>query len=134
MSLTVFGEEGVDLTDNSTTVEDLKNAVRSFVKEREWEKFHTLRNLAESISIESAELLEVFQWTTEDEGSHAGNDQVRLRLESELADILVYCVSLANAAGIDISKAFFDKMRRNEQRYPVEKFRGVYVKPGGAET
>jgi NTP pyrophosphatase (non-canonical NTP hydrolase) len=114
--------------DNNTTFEDLKEAVRKFVRDREWEKYHTPRNLAESISIESCELLELFQWSlSEDESSV---DSMRLsQLEDELADILVYCISLANVTKIDVTTAILNKMKKNEQRYPAQKYKGTYSKP-----
>jgi len=115
--------------DGNTTVGHLKAAVRRFVRDREWERFHTPRNLAESICIESAELLEIFQWASEHEDPVAEDTEVRERIEEELSDVLVYCISLANAAEIDIARAVLSKTKKNEEKYPIEKYRGTYVKP-----
>jgi NTP pyrophosphatase (non-canonical NTP hydrolase) len=79
---------------DNTTLQNLKTSVRDFVKDRDWEKYHTARNLAESISIEAAELLELFQWSlNEEDESGVTGDPVKLRkVEEELADVLIYCV------------------------------------------
>jgi len=119
----------MDYNDNSTTLQTLKSAVRTFVKDREWEKYHTPRNLAESISIEASELLELFQWSLEEETSSLDSAKLS-QLEDELADILVYCISLANVTNIDISTVVLNKMKRNEEKYPAERYRGTYSKPG----
>jgi dCTP diphosphatase len=114
--------------DGNTTIEHLKDVVREFVRDREWEKYHTPRNLAESISIESSELLELFQWSLSVEESSL--DSMRLsQLEDELADILVYCIGLANVTKIDVTTAILNKMKKNEQKYPAEKYKRTYSKP-----
>ena len=107
--------------DTVITINDLKVLVEKFIKDRRWEKFHTSRNLAESICIEAAELLEVFQWTLEDEENSVINDSVKLdKVKEELADVLIYCISMANSAKIDIAEAVFNKIKKNEKKYPVE--------------
>jgi len=115
--------------DNNTTIEILKTAVQNFVKDRDWQKYHTARNLAESISIEASELLELFQWSLNDEKSLGMEREKLRRLEDELADVLVYCLSLANATGIDITTVVLGKMKKNEEKYPTEKHRGTYSRP-----
>jgi len=107
--------------DTVITINDLKVLVEKFIKDRRWEKFHTSRNLAESICIEAAELLEVFQWTLEDEENSVINDSVKLdKVKEELADVLIYCISMANSAKIDIAEAVFNKIKKNEKKYPVK--------------
>jgi NTP pyrophosphatase (non-canonical NTP hydrolase) len=116
----------MDYNDNNTTIQTLKIAVRKFVEDREWTKYHTPRNLAESIAIEASELLELYQWglngTTED-SARAG------KVEEELADVVIYCIGLANVMGIDLVNAILDKMRKNEEKYPIDKYKGSYSKP-----
>jgi dCTP diphosphatase len=91
------------------------DALRQFVAERDWKQFHTRENLAKSISIEAAELLELFQWEkTPDEE----------RIREELADVLAYCLHLADDLGIDIDELVLEKVAKNELKYPVEKSRG----------
>jgi len=101
--------------DDTTTIQELIDAFTAFRAERGWDKSATPRNLATSIAIEAAELLEHFQWG-EDDG--LGKQEQA----DELADILGYCVSFAHAIGIDISTAFFDKLERAKQKYPIELF------------
>lgn len=90
-----------------------------FSKARDWGQFHTPENLAKSISIEAAELLECFQW---------GESPDPAELRSELADVVSYCLLLANVADIDISQAIIEKIDINESRYPVEKSKGKSAK------
>ncbi|MEM1666389.1 MAG: nucleotide pyrophosphohydrolase [Nitrososphaerota archaeon] len=105
--------------DNVTTINELKVLVENFVKARKWEKFHTPRNLAESICIEAAELLEIFQWNLENESI---NDPITLdKIKEELADVLIYCISMANNVKIDIATSIVDKIRKNEEKYPLER-------------
>jgi len=116
-------------TDDNTTLRTLKDAVSKFVVDRDWKKFHTPRNLAESISIESSELLEVFQWSLQsDESSLMAESSTMRRVEEELADVLIYCMSMSHVLGLDLAQAIFRKLARNERKYPVETYRGVYAK------
>jgi len=91
-------------------------ALRKFVNERDWEKFHTPSNLAKSISIESAELLELFQWSED-----ADVDRVR----DELADVLTYCLLMANKLNLDPTSIVLEKLEKTAQKYPVEKSKGT---------
>jgi NTP pyrophosphatase (non-canonical NTP hydrolase) len=113
------------MTDADTTLADLRQHVTDFVAARDWEQFHTPRNLSAAIVIEAAELLELFQWLTDSQGAAAMEDEVeRAAVADELADVLIYAVSLANALEVDLSTAVFDKLERNERRFPVERWRG----------
>ena len=86
-----------------------------FQKERDWKKFHTPENLAKSISIESAELLEHFQWGKEYDSSEVAD---------ELADVLIYCIYMADAMDFDIGEIILNKMEKNALKYPVDKSKG----------
>ncbi|AWB89675.1 nucleotide pyrophosphohydrolase [Salinibacterium hongtaonis] len=90
-------------------------ALRAFVAEREWQQFHSPENLAKSISIEAGELLECFQW-----GAEGEPDRVR----QELADVLTYCLLLADRIGVDADTIVLEKLDITRQKYPVEKSRG----------
>jgi dCTP diphosphatase len=115
--------------DENTTIEDLKLIVKEFVQKRDWQKFHTPRNLAESISIESAELLEIFQWSSVEDGSMIEYGKIiRERMREELADVFIYLISLSNTMEIDITEAINDKMKKNENKYPIDEFRGISPK------
>jgi dCTP diphosphatase len=113
------------MLDDTTTVGALREAMRHFVAARDWQQYHTPKNLSMSIAIEAAELMEHFQWYSPDECAdrlqHAG---VRAAVADELADVLLYCLSLANALDIDVSTAVLAKTARNEERFPVERVRG----------
>jgi NTP pyrophosphatase (non-canonical NTP hydrolase) len=108
------------LLDSQTTLSELREAVREFVNERNWERYHTPKNLAMSIAIEAAELMEHFQWFTQEESrKRVENPESRAEVADELADVLIYCLSFANQAGIDVSAAVSAKLERNQVRFPV---------------
>lgn len=117
--------------DETTTIAELKDAVAAFVAIRDWQQFHTGKNLAMSIAIEAAEIMEHFQWQAVDEGQEVlGDDKVLAEVADELADVLIYCLSFAGQANIDISEVVKKKLARNERRFPVDKVRGTYKKGG----
>ena len=96
-------------------LENLVSEVKAFVNEREWQKFHTPENLAKSISIESSELLELFQWSS---------DVSKEELADELADVLTYCLLLADASSLEIISIVREKLAKTRLKYPVEKSKG----------
>lgn len=108
--------------DEKTTVADLRKAMNDFVIERNWSKFHTPKNLAGSVSIEASELLELFQWMTTDEAKDRAmnDDEFRTKISDEMADVLLYLLSLANALHIDVASSTFKKIEKNKIKYPVE--------------
>jgi NTP pyrophosphatase (non-canonical NTP hydrolase) len=113
------------MTDPDTSVADLRQHVTAFVVARDWEPFHTPKNLSAAIAIEAAELMERFQWLSDGEAAAAMADQAqRAALADELADVLIYCLSLANALEIDVSTAILAKLERNERRFPADDWRG----------
>jgi NTP pyrophosphatase (non-canonical NTP hydrolase) len=93
--------------------------MRTFVAARSWEQYHTPKNLAMAIGIEAAELMEHFQWLTVEESWQLIQDpNQRAEVADELADVIIYCLSFANQADMDMSDAVLAKMRRNEHRFP----------------
>jgi len=117
-------------TDDRATVGALRQAVAAFVNDRDWRPFHTPKNLSMSIAIEAAELMEHFQWLTPDEALAAVDSPAeRSAVADELADILIYCLSLSNALDLDISSAVLGKLQTNEHRYPAGEFRGRFRRP-----
>ena len=96
-------------------MDELFDVLIEFQKERDWKKFHTPENLAKSISIESGELLEHFQW---------GNEYDESEVADELADVLIYCIYMADAMDFDIKDIIKNKMNKNALKYPVDKSRG----------
>ena len=112
-------------TDDDTTLADLRQRVAEFVAARDWEQFHTPKNLSAAIAIEVAELMEHFQWLTDEQSAVAMQDEAkRTAVADELADVLIYALSLANALDVDVSAAVLGKLERNEQRFPVEEWKG----------
>jgi NTP pyrophosphatase (non-canonical NTP hydrolase) len=119
------------MPDRTTTIAELRQAVDAFVDARDWHPFHNAKDLAVSIAIESAELLEEFQWQDALEVTRSSADpEARERVRQELADVLIYCLSLSNALEIDISDAIRDKLVLSGQKYPAEAYRGRARKPG----
>ena len=113
--------------DERTTIAELKEAVAAFIAARDWQSFHTSKNLAMSIAIEAAEIMEHFQWGSIEEGQELIKDPAaRAEVADELADVLIYCLSFANQAEIDVSEAIRAKLARNEDRFPAAKYRGNY--------
>jgi len=113
------------MADTDTTLANLLRHVTEFVSEREWEHFHTPKNLSAAIAIEAAELLEHFQWLSDDRAADNMEDAAeREAVADELADVMIYCLSLANALDVDLSTAILQKLKRNERRFPVEQWRG----------
>jgi dCTP diphosphatase len=102
---------------------DLRQRLRSFALERDWDQFHSPKNLAMALSIEAAELLEHFQWASEKE-STAFSDDKKAKVSEEMADVLLYLVRLSDKLDIDLLSAARDKLAANAQKYPVAKSRG----------
>ncbi len=103
--------------------EELRDLVQKFVAERDWDKFHTPKNLAVSLCVEAAELLEPFQWLNtgeEHEISSAKRDQIR----HEMADVLIYLIRLADKLEVDLPSAVREKISLNQAKYPAEKVHG----------
>ncbi len=117
-------------TDAHTTVGVLRQAVAGFVDARDWQPFHSPKSLSMSIAIEAAELMEHFQWHTIEEAWAAVEDPTeQAAVADELADIVIYCLSLSNALDLDLSSAVLDKLQTNEHRYPADEFRGYFRRP-----
>lgn len=116
--------------DDKTTIQELKDKFNKFKLERNWGKFHDAKNLAEAISIEAAELQELFLWQDVSEiNKKIENDlDFRERVGEELADVIAFCINFANATNIDISRIVLDKLEKNYKKYPVEKSKGVATK------
>lgn len=101
--------------------EEARRSALAFRDDRDWAQFHTPKDLAVSIALESAELLELFQWS----GADTEVAAKRPEMAEELADVLIYSIFLADALGIDIAEAIVGKLRKNGEKYPVEKARGT---------
>lgn len=116
-------ETKFDIFEDNCNKKDLKdfiNEIRIFNAEREWDKFHTPANLAKSISIESSELLEHFQWNDENYNKE--------EVKEELADVMTYCIQMAIKLKVDILDILYSKLEKTKQKYPVDKSKGVSTK------
>ncbi len=111
----------------SQEIAQLQAALRAFAQARDWEQFHSPKNLAASLSIEAAEVLEHFQWLT-DEQSRQLDPARKAEVADEIADVLLYLLQLADKLGIDPLAAARDKLARNAERYPVERAKGSSAK------
>ncbi|MBU5280573.1 nucleotide pyrophosphohydrolase [Anaerostipes hadrus] len=100
--------------------EETINKILKFRDDRDWKQFHNPKDLAISISLEAAELLEVFQWS----GADVSNEGKQDKIKEELADVVNYCVLMADACELDLDEIVQEKIKINERKYPVEKAKG----------
>jgi len=105
------------------SIETLRDRLREFARERDWDQFHTPKNLSMALIAEAAELVEHFQWVEGDK-SHLLEEKVRPSVEEELADIFIYLVRIADKLDIDLYKAAGRKIAINARKYPADKVRG----------
>jgi NTP pyrophosphatase (non-canonical NTP hydrolase) len=107
------------------SLNEVMTRLGDFLAERDWEKFHDPKNLAMAIGIEAGELMEIFQWQRNEEAVAAATDsKTRERVREELADVMLYCLSMARVLELDIVQAMLDKISWNAERYPADEFRG----------
>lgn len=108
-------------------MDDLTTRLRQFARERDWEQYHSPKNLASALVVEAAELLEHFQWLTEQQSRELDPDKFA-RVREELGDILIYLTRLADELGVDLVAAAMDKLEKNAEKYPAEKVKGKALK------
>ncbi len=104
-------------------MDDLNKALRLFVKERDWEQFHSPKNLSMALSVETAEVVELFQWLTQEQSKNLSPEK-RQALADEIGDVLIYLTMLADKFGIDPMEAAKEKMKKNIVKYPANKVKG----------
>ncbi len=104
--------------DHHTTIGQLRELVDRFVAERDWHRFHRPKNLSMALAVEAAELMEHFQWADDDACRGDSTAESRAAVAEELADVICYALAMANALGIDVSRAVADKMAANARKYP----------------
>jgi len=110
------------LNDAATCVQQLKDLIADFVRARNWEQFHAPKNLAMSIAIEAAELMEIFQWQQENSVEPGDTE----RIHEELADVVIYSLAMANRMNIDLSSVIVEKVEKNSRKYPKDRYYGTY--------
>jgi dCTP diphosphatase len=108
---------------DSHALSALRTALRQFAAERDWDQYHTPKDLAIAVSVEAGELLEIFQWLNESDPNLLSPDQIA-RIREEIADVLLYLIRLADRLNIDLLLAARDKLELNARKYPVDKARG----------
>lgn len=112
------------MSDKTTTLATLKALQDAFLKERDWHQFHNPKRDSMGISIEAAELMELFLFADPKKDGDQIVAEKRERIEEEIADVFMWVLCFANTTGIDLSEAFHKKMAKNAQKYPVEKCKG----------
>ncbi|MFZ1055522.1 MAG: nucleotide pyrophosphohydrolase [Opitutaceae bacterium] len=117
------------LSDSTTRISELKERVLAFVHERDWEQFHSPKNLSMALAAETAELMEHFLWATPEESKSVAKDPAkRAKIAEELADVVIYALEFANSTGLDVAASIESKIAANARKYPVEKARGRSAK------
>jgi len=115
------------LTDHQTTLMQLREVVQSFVDERDWSQFHNPKDLSVSIAVEAAELLQEYQWLSPEQVEDSSRSaEERERVASELADVLIYALSLANTLDMDVSDIVLAKLKAAGRKYPADQYRGRF--------
>lgn len=103
----------------------LKEIILTFSKDRDWNQFHSIKNLSMALSVEASELIEIFQWMSEADSNNIKNDPQKYpQVKAEIADIFIYLIQIASRLDIDLEEAVLTKMKANELKYPVELARG----------
>ncbi len=107
----------------------IRKRLAQFAQARNWDQFHTPKNLSMALAAEAAELLEIFQWLTDEQSKNIVNDEKEMALiREEIADVFIYLVRLADKLGVDIEKAVEEKIKLNEKKYPVRLSKGNATK------
>lgn len=104
-------------------IKKIKEIIKKFSEDRDWEQFHSPKNLSMALSVEASELLEIFQWLTEEE-SYKLSDSKKQHTKEEVADIAIYLLRICMKLDINLEEAILEKMKKNEEKYPVEKAKG----------
>lgn len=103
----------------------LKAEIAKFSHDRDWDQFHSIKNLSMALSVESAELLEIFQWLSEEQSNQIKNTpQLKNKVEDEIADIFVYLLRIIAKADIDLEKVVLNKLKKNAEKYPIDLSKG----------
>ena len=115
------------MTDQDTTVAELRQLIADFINKRDWEQFHDPKNLSMAIATEAAELMEHFRWSQNDESRKLiADEKIKDEVGQELSDILAFILSFANTADIDLASALKAKMAKNDLKYPADQYKGRY--------
>lgn len=106
-------------------LEKIKKEIEKFSSDRDWDQFHSIKNLSIALSVETAELLEISQWLTEAQSNLIATNPITLnKLEDEVADIFIYLMKIATKTNIDLEKAVINKLKKNAEKYPINLSKG----------
>ena len=115
------------MSDTSTTIEELKTLIRDFVDERDWQQFHSPKNLSMALAVEASELMEHFQWIDQGASRAIADDPEKLaEVGEEIADVFAYSLAIADVLGLDMAETVRAKMVKNVAKYPAAEFRGRF--------
>jgi dCTP diphosphatase len=106
----------------------IQSRLKKFAEERDWEQFHSPKNITMALSVEVAELVEIFQWSNSGGLDEINDPDIKVQIEKEIADIFNYLLKLTDMLDIDLEKAALNKIDENDAKYPVEKFKGISKK------
>ena len=108
-------------------IELIQSRLKKFAEDRDWEQFHSPKNITMALSVEVAELVEIFQWSNSGGLDEINDPDIKVQIEKEIADIFNYLLKLTDMLNIDLEKAALNKIEENDAKYPVEKFKGSYI-------
>jgi dCTP diphosphatase len=110
-------------------INEIRRRLAEFARERNWEQFHNPKNLSMALAAEAAELLEIFQWLTDEQSREIVNNEKEMALiRQEIGDVMIYLVRLADKLNVDIEKAVMEKIKLNEEKYPIHLSKGNATK------
>ena len=121
--LRTLGYGGMSLN-RELNLEKISERLKKFSKDRNWEQYHSPKNLAMALSVEVAELVEIFQWSNDGGTKEIKDPETRKQIEEEIADIFNYLVKFVDLMEIDLEKISLEKIQKNDEKYPVEKSKG----------
>ena len=111
------------MSENTETLESLADRVRKFSQDRDWDQFHSPKNLSMALSVEAAELMEIFQWSSQKESKNPSEKQLD-SIKEEVADIAIYLIRIADILDIDLPSTIAEKIKSNDAKYPIDKSKG----------
>jgi dCTP diphosphatase len=106
----------------------IQSRLKKFAEDRDWEQFHSPKNITMALSVEVAELVEIFQWSNSGGLDEINDPDIKVQIEKEIADIFNYLLKLTDMLDIDLEKAALNKIEENDTKYPVKKFKGISKK------
>lgn len=109
-------------------IKKIQEKLRKFTKERNWDQFHTPKNISMALSVEVAELIEIFQWSNTDGTKEINDEEIRKNIEEEIADILIYILIFSDKLNLNLSEIVSKKIEKNEDKYPIKKSYGTSKK------